>query len=124
MKQLRKSIKKAVSCILCAGMMSSIVISSPLQIAYAGEADETITLRICNSEEYIDEGGWDEEIDLENIDAKYFEKRAKSYSKYFDKETGFMRGIGSDGKFRTPFNPFAAELFLKSWLLRISPFGI
>lgn len=25
-------------------------------------------------------------------DAKYFEKRAKSYSKYFDKETGFMRG--------------------------------
>ena len=66
MKQLRKSIKKAVSCILCAGMMSSIVISSPLQIAYAGEADETITLRICNSEEYIDEGGWDEEIDLEN----------------------------------------------------------
>lgn len=27
-------------------------------------------------------------------DAKYFEKRAKSYSKYFDKETGFMRGIG------------------------------
>jgi predicted alpha-1,2-mannosidase len=42
-------------------------------------------------------------------DAKYFEKRSKSYSKYFDKETGFMRGIGSDGKFRTPFNPFAAE---------------
>ena len=34
--------------------------TSPLQIAYAGEADETITLRICNSEEYIDEGGWDD----------------------------------------------------------------
>lgn len=42
-------------------------------------------------------------------DAKYFEKRAKSYSTYFDKETGFMRGIGSDGKFRTPFDPFSAE---------------
>ena len=42
-------------------------------------------------------------------DAKYFEKRSKSYSKYFDKETGFMRGIGSDGKFRTPFDPFSAE---------------
>ena len=42
-------------------------------------------------------------------DAKYFENRSKAYSKYFDKETGFMRGLGSDGKFRVPFNPFAAE---------------
>lgn len=35
-------------------------------------------------------------------DAKYFENRSKAYSKYFDKETGFMRGLGSDGKFRVP----------------------
>lgn len=42
-------------------------------------------------------------------DAKYFENRSKAYSKYFDKETGFMRGLGSDGKFRVPFNPFSAE---------------
>ena len=26
-------------------------------------------------------------------DAKYFENRSKAYSKYFDKETGFMRGL-------------------------------
>ena len=41
-------------------------------------------------------------------DAKYFAQRAQSYRKYFDKQTGFMRGIGTDGKFREPFNPFSA----------------
>ena len=40
-------------------------------------------------------------------DAKYFGERAKSYRHYFDKQTGFMRGLSSDGKFRTPFNPFS-----------------
>lgn len=41
-------------------------------------------------------------------DAKYFANRAKAYSKYFDKKTQFMRGLGSDGKFREPFSPFKA----------------
>ena len=41
-------------------------------------------------------------------DAKYFATRAKAYSKYFDKNTQFMRGLGSDGKFREPFSPFKA----------------
>lgn len=40
-------------------------------------------------------------------DATYFEQRSKSYRNYFDKKTGFMRGLGSDGKFREPFNPFS-----------------
>lgn len=66
MKPLRKSIKKAVSGILCTSMLSSVIITSSLQISYASEADETITLKICNSEEYIDEGSWDESIDLDN----------------------------------------------------------
>lgn len=39
-------------------------------------------------------------------DYEYFLKRSKSYAHYFDKSTGFMRGISSDGKWRTPFNPF------------------
>ncbi len=42
-------------------------------------------------------------------DAKYFGGRAMSYRKYFDPETTFMRGIGTDGKFREPFNPFSAD---------------
>lgn len=39
-------------------------------------------------------------------DYEYFLKRSKAYKYYFDKETGFMRGLSSEGKFRTPFNPF------------------
>ncbi len=39
-------------------------------------------------------------------DYEYFLERSKAYRYYFDKETGFMRGLSSDGKFRTPFNPF------------------
>jgi predicted alpha-1,2-mannosidase len=39
-------------------------------------------------------------------DYAYFIHRSKSYQYYFDKETRFMRGLSSDGKFRTPFNPF------------------
>lgn len=39
-------------------------------------------------------------------DYKYFLNRSKAYRHYFDKKTGFMRGLGSDGKFREPFDPF------------------
>lgn len=39
-------------------------------------------------------------------DYEYFTKRAQSYKRYFDKDSGFMRGVNSDGKFRVPFNPF------------------
>lgn len=39
-------------------------------------------------------------------DADYFLKRSKAYTHFFDPSVGFMRGRSSDGKFRTPFNPF------------------
>ena len=40
-------------------------------------------------------------------DYKYFLKRSQSYRDYyFDKQTKFMRGIDSKGRFREPFNPF------------------
>ena len=39
-------------------------------------------------------------------DYEYFYNRSQSYKKYFDAETCFMRAVGTDGKFRTPFNPF------------------
>ena len=35
-----------------------------------------------------------------------FAKRAQYYKKYFDSTTGFMRGVMSDGSFRSSFNPF------------------
>ena len=39
-------------------------------------------------------------------DYEYFMKRSKAYTHYFDKETGFVRGLSADGKFRPNFNPF------------------
>jgi predicted alpha-1,2-mannosidase len=39
-------------------------------------------------------------------DYEYFLNRSKAYQYYFDKSTGFVRGLSSGGKFRNPFNPF------------------
>lgn len=39
-------------------------------------------------------------------DYQYFLNRSKSYKYYFDKETGFVRGLSSSGEFRESFNPF------------------
>ncbi len=40
-------------------------------------------------------------------DYEYFLERSKVYKRYFDHETGFVRGVSSKGNFRdTPFNPF------------------
>ena len=45
--------------------------------------------------------------DFENK-AKY-ERFAKAYEFYFDKSTRFMRGLDSEGNWRTPFNPRASN---------------
>ncbi|MDR1980064.1 MAG: GH92 family glycosyl hydrolase [Tannerellaceae bacterium] len=36
----------------------------------------------------------------------YFSERSRSYRRYFDLQTQFMRGLSSDGTFREPFSPF------------------
>lgn len=42
-------------------------------------------------------------------DYEYFFNRSRSFKKYYDPETRFLRAVGTDGKFRLPFNPFFAE---------------
>lgn len=39
-------------------------------------------------------------------DYEYFYNMSHSYRKFFDKETGFIRGVDDKGNFRTPFNPY------------------
>ena len=39
-------------------------------------------------------------------DYEHFTKMSHSYRAFFDKETGFIRGVDVEGKFRTPFNPY------------------
>lgn len=65
-------------CILTAVVMTVIQIAAPLisgsssigafnaDNVYAKESEDVITLKICNWEEYIDEGGWDEPVELDN----------------------------------------------------------
>ena len=38
-------------------------------------------------------------------DYRHYLERAGLYRKYYDPETGFMRGVNSDGSFTAPFNP-------------------
>ena len=42
-------------------------------------------------------------------DYRYFHIRSQSYKKYFDPQTGFMRAIDSNGKFREPFDPIKSR---------------
>ena len=42
-------------------------------------------------------------------DYEYCFSRARPYKKYYDPETRFLRAVGTDGRFRLPFNPFFAE---------------
>ena len=39
-------------------------------------------------------------------DYEHFYNMSHSYRKFFDKETGFIRGVDDKGNFRTPFNPY------------------
>ena len=57
--------KKALNLLLC--LLLAALWLAP---AFASAEQETITLRICNWEEYIDLGGWeeDETIDLDSGD--------------------------------------------------------
>ena len=40
---------------------------------------------------------------------RHFLERSRSYSRHFDAESGFMRGLDSKGRFSEPFNPFYAS---------------
>ena len=72
-------------------------------------------------------------------DQRYFDQRAQSYRKYFDKNTGFMRGVDSQGRFSfsdpaTPFSPFHSapkncdytegNAWQYTWLVPHDPHGL
>ena len=72
-------------------------------------------------------------------DQRYFDQRAQSYRKYFDKNTGFMRGVDSKGRYSfsdpaNPFNPFHSapknrdytegNAWQYTWLVPHDPHGL
>lgn len=71
----KKVIKVSIAMILVVEMLSGSItgVWKGFNSTKTEAADnDTITLRICNWEEYIDEGGWntDETIDLESTDIR------------------------------------------------------
>lgn len=68
-KKINTIIKKAVAVSMAAFTSCMLIAASnTMNIEAAQKSDEVIKLRVCNWEEYIDLGGWEEEelIDLEN----------------------------------------------------------
>ncbi len=62
--------KRISAAAMAAVMGASVVSAIPVQAAGGQTENDTIVLRVCNWEEYIDEGGWedDEVIDLDSGD--------------------------------------------------------
>ena len=61
---------KKISLRIGALMGSVMLLAGSFGVIPAKAADDVLTIRVCNWEEYIDEGGWgdDEVIDLESGD--------------------------------------------------------
>ena len=60
-------VRKMIACAL-AGTVSMPLILNPVCVRAAESEEKAVTLRVCNWEEYIDLGDWDETIDLESGD--------------------------------------------------------
>ena len=62
--------KRISAAAMAAVMGASVVSAIPVQATGGQTENDTIVLRVCNGEEYIDEGGWedDEVIDLDSGD--------------------------------------------------------
>lgn len=62
--------KRISAAAMAAVMGASVVSAIPVQATGGQTENDTIVLRVCNWEEYIDEGGWDDEetIDLDSGD--------------------------------------------------------
>ena len=60
-------VRKMIACAL-AGAVSIPLTLNPVCVRAAESEEKAVTLRVCNWEEYIDLGDWDETIDLESGD--------------------------------------------------------
>ena len=89
----KKVIKVSLAMILVVEMLSGSItgVWKGFNSTKAEAADnDTITLRICNWEEYIDEGGWnaDETIDLESGDIRGDNSMVDDFAEWYYKTYG------------------------------------
>jgi spermidine/putrescine transport system substrate-binding protein len=64
----KKTVKSMINFVMCLSVLVSALNLTNSRIVYAAAKDDVITLRVCNWEEYMDLGGWDEDelIELDN----------------------------------------------------------
>ncbi len=64
----KKTVRSMINFVMCLSVLVSALNLTNSRIVYAAAKDDVITLRVCNWEEYMDLGGWDEDelIELDN----------------------------------------------------------
>lgn len=87
--KLRINVRSIISCVLAIICITGMVCAG-LPPVTAQAADDVITLKICNWEEYIDEGDWDESetIDLESGDIRGDNSMVEDFEEWYYKTYG------------------------------------
>ena len=75
-------VRKFIACAL-AGAVSIPLILNPVCVRAAESEEKAVTLRVCNWEEYIDLGDWDETIDLESGDIIGENSMVKDFEEWY-----------------------------------------
>ena len=75
-------VRKLIACAL-AGAVSMPLILNPVCVRAAESEEKAVTLRVCNWEEYIDLGDWDETIDLESGDIIGENSMVKDFEEWY-----------------------------------------
>ncbi len=80
-----KKIKKLVSVFAACALIFVLLFS----LTGCKKSEETVTLRVCSWEEYIDLGGWDETVDLESGDIIGENSMVDDFTEWFNNENDF-----------------------------------
>lgn len=75
-------VRKFIACALV-GAVSMPLILNPVCVRAAESEEKAVTLRVCNWEEYIDLGDWDETIDLESGDIIGENSMVKDFEEWY-----------------------------------------
>ncbi len=86
---MNRMLRKCASVILSTAFaVTALAGTAQMCLTQVQAADDTITLRVCNWEEYIDEGSWDETIDLESGDIKGENPIVKDFEDWYYRTYG------------------------------------
>ena len=135
---MRSGIRQSVFLLILTLLASFLLPGLPLEAKNFGKGPKEIVLRVCNWEEYVDEGDWDEVIDLESGEIKgenniihdfedwYYETYGKKvkveYSAFGSNEEFYnMFTLGNVYDLACPSEYMMMKLAMEDQLLPLSP---